>query len=102
MLRELNTVTQNDRPHKWSQVRMPVQLFKIISGFITTIPRTYTSLLLDGVARNYLLSAWICKIMQFFMSGSIFLSSLYPRKEEKPFGLSWNRIPVLLLRKLLI
>ena len=35
--------------------------------FFTPIPCTYTSLLLDGIARNYyyFVSTWICKITQF-------------------------------------
>ena len=54
---------------------------------------TYTSSPLDGMAKNYLLSTWIHKIMQFIMSGSILFLPPFTRGEKKPFGLSWNRNP---------
>ena len=51
--------------------------------FFTPIPRTYTSLPLDGMARNDLLSTWICKITQYIRSGSIFCLHHYTQGEKK-------------------
>ena len=45
---------------------------------------TYTSLLLDGMARNYyFLTTWIRKITQFVVSGSILFLPPYTRGEKK-------------------
>ena len=52
-------------------------------NFFTPIPCTYTSSPLDGVARNYLLSTWISKFMQFIISGSIFSYLLIPEEKIK-------------------
>ena len=55
--------------------------------FFTPIPCTYTSLPLDGMARNYyFLSTWICRICRitrFIMSGSIFSYLLIPEERRK-------------------
>ena len=71
-----------------------------ISGekrFFTPIPCSYTSSQLDGMARNYIFNLpGYARITQFIVSGSIHSYLLCPRKEEKPFGLSWNRTQVLL------
>ena len=55
--------------------------------FYTPIPCSYTSLPLVGVARNFFLSlflsTWICRTMQFVMSGSLYVSyPLCPRREK--------------------
>ena len=44
--------------------------------FFTPILSSYTSLLLDGTARNFsfFLSTWICKSMQFIVSGFNYVS----------------------------
>ena len=49
--------------------------------FISPVPCTYTSSPLDGM--DLFLSAWICKITQFFVSGSILFLPLYTRGEKK-------------------
>ena len=54
------------------------------AGFFTPIPCTFTSLLLDGMARNYyFLSTWICKITQFVVSGSTLFLPPFTRGEKK-------------------
>ena len=55
-----------------------------LQGFFTSIPCSYTSLPLDGVARNYYyyhFSTWIRLIIHFFMSGSIFSYLLCQRRK---------------------
>ena len=52
--------------------------------FITPIPRPKTTPPLDGAAKNYLfLSTVIHKITHFFVPGTIFLTSQYPRRKMK-------------------
>ena len=57
------------------------------SAFFTPIPLIYTNLPLDGIARNDLLSSWICKITKFVVSGSIFSYRLIP--EDRKYHLVW-------------
>ena len=48
---------------------------------------------------SFFFFTWLCKITQFIMSGSIYLSYLLCSRREKPFGLSLNPTQVLLLHK---
>ena len=60
-------------------------LWNASTCFFTPIPCTYTSLPLNGMARNYyyFLSTWICKMIQFVASGSIFFLPPYTWGEKK-------------------
>ena len=76
-------------------MKIPVQVF------FPPIPRSYTSLPLDGMAWNYIYFFNLpgySRIMQFIMSGCIYSYLLCPRREVEPFGLSWNQTQVLLLQ----
>ena len=70
------------KPRVWTPL---LDWWKRPMFFLTPIPRSYTSLPVDGVARNisFFLSTWIRKIMQFIMFGSIYFSYLLcPRREK--------------------
>ena len=72
----------------WKITKLNYFADKIASDLMTqthllyfhTLP-LHRSLPLD--ARNYLLSTWICKIMQFIMSGSIFSYLFLPEERRK-------------------
>ena len=51
--------------------------------FFTPISRSYTSLLLDGGARNYFYLPGYARITQLIVSGSIYSYLLCSRREEK-------------------
>ena len=69
--------------------------------FFTPIPCTYISLLLDGVARNDLLSTSIRKIPRVIMSGAIFFLTPYTLT-VKETHLVWAGIEPRLLHKWLL
>ena len=70
--------------------------------FFTPIPCIYTSLPLDGLARNCMIIVFIYIDTQDHAIYRVWIhfipTSLYPRR-EKTFGLSWNQTQVLLLCK---
>ena len=78
--------------------------FSVITAydlFFTPIPCTYTSFPLDGMARNYIIILIYMDTQDYTIHCDwihFIPTSLYLRR-EKTFGLSWNRIQVLLLNK---
>ena len=72
----------------WSKHRI-VQFSYVLVFFSISIPCTYTSSPLDGMARNNnFLSTWIRKSTHFGLD-PFYPTTLYPR--EKPFGQRWDR-----------
>ena len=94
-------VSEQNLPHSINRIVKYFERFLSLCElriFFTPIPSTYTSLLLDGWARNYyFLSTRICKSTQFVVPGSILFLPPYTQGEKKKFGLSWNQTQVLLL-----
>ena len=77
-------------------------LTQVMLFFFTPIPCTYTSLPLDGMARNYYLFIFLHGYAKACNSSCLDPFNSYlliPEERRKTFGLSWNRTQVLLLCK---
>ena len=90
------------RRHRWpSSCSKPATVSWRWKGFSTSILRSYTSSPLDGMARNHISCFHLLGytiIAQFILSGTIHPYLLCPRREDKPFSLSWNQTQVLVLQ----